>query len=287
MAIASAATNLNYLEDDTGINTRINIFKYQRPRPNAKMLKVPVSFMTLPLPVNMPSDHYSMNIGETDLGFLGNATGGASIRSGAGIDKLEASLKEKLQVSGYSGEVAGIAVGLLAAAPGVSDAVKGFAGAGALNVSGVAQVTAGLVKNPHTALLFNNVQLRTFTFQWRLSPRSEAQSRKLNGIINQLKRAMHPSFVGGGFALEYPNLFTVEFNNDKEGIVTVDYAFLQDFQINPTPSGQVYYRNGYPSIVEMSMTFKETRIKTTEDFADLDINTNLSSGSARAGGSGM
>jgi hypothetical protein len=35
------------------------------------------------------------------------------------------------------------------------------------------------------------------------------------------------------------------------------------------------------------MTFKETRIKTTEDFADLDINTNLSSGSARAGGSGM
>ena len=77
---------------------------------------------------------------------------------------------------------------------------------------------------------------------------------------------MHPSFVGGGFALEYPNLFTVEFNNDKEGIVTVDYAFLQDFQINPTPSGQVYYRNGYPSIVEIAMTFKETKIKTTEDF---------------------
>jgi len=284
MAIASAATNLNYLEDDTGINTRINIFKYQRPRPNAKMLRVPVSFMTLPLPVNMPSDHYSMNIGETDLGFLGNAT---DIKDGAGLGQLRESLKEKLNVSGVSGDVAALSIGLLAASPGITDALKGLAGAGALNVAGVAQATAGLVKNPHTALLFNNVQLRTFTFQWRLSPRSEAQSRNLNSIINMLKRAMHPSFVGGGFALEYPNLFTVEFNNDKEGIVTVDYAFLQDFQINPTPSGQVYYRNGYPSIVEMSMTFKETRIKTTEDFADLDINTNLSSGSARAGGSGM
>lgn len=263
MAVGLATTNLNYLEDDTGINTRINIFKYQRPRPNAKMLRVPISFMTLPLPVNMPSDHYSMNIGETDLGFLGNAT---DIKDGSSTAKLQASLKEKLQVSGYSGDVAAIAVGLLASAPLVSDAVKGLTGMGALNVSGVAQATAGIVKNPHTALLFNNVQLRTFTFQWKLSPRSEAQSKKLNGIINQLKRAMHPSFAGGGFALEYPNLFTVEFNNDKEGIVTVDYAFLQDFQINPTPSGQVYYRNGYPSIVEMSMTFKETRIKTTEDF---------------------
>ena len=96
MAIASAATNLNYLEDDTDINTRINIFKYQRPRPNAKMLMVPVSFMTLPLPVNMPSDHYSMNIGEQDLGFLGNAT---DIKDGAGLSKLKESLKEKLNVS--------------------------------------------------------------------------------------------------------------------------------------------------------------------------------------------
>jgi hypothetical protein len=274
MAVGLATTNLNYLEDDTGINTRINIFKYQRPRPNARMLRVPISFMTLPLPVNMPSDHYSMNIGETDLGFLGNAT---DIKDGSSKAKLEASLKEKLQVSGYSGEVAAMAVGMLAAAPAISDAVKGVFGMGGLNISGVAQATAGLVKNPHTALLFNNVQLRTFTFQWKLSPRSEAQSRNLNSIINMLKRAMHPSFVGGGFALEYPNLFTVEFNNDKEGIVTVDYAFLQDFQINPTPSGQVYYRNGYPSIVEMSMTFKETRIKTTEDF-------NINYGAGNVGG---
>jgi hypothetical protein len=257
---ALGSSNINYLEDDTGINTRLNIFKYQRPRPNAKMLRVPVSFMTLPLPVNMPSDYYSMSIGEENLGFLGNAT---DMQKTENVNKLIATTKEKLQVSGVSGDVAAIATAVLAASPGASDAIKAF-GAGA--ITNVAQVTAGLVKNPHTALLFNNVQLRTFTFQWKLSPRSEAQSKNLNRIINTLKRAMHPAFAGGGFALEYPNLFTVEFNNDKEGIVTVDYAFLQDFHINPTPNGQVFYRNGYPSIVEMSMTFKETRIKTTEDF---------------------
>jgi hypothetical protein len=256
---ALGSSSINYLEYDTGINTRINIFKYQRPRPNAKMLRVPIAFMTLPLPVNMPSDHYSMSIGEENLGFFGNAS---DIKNTESYKSLNETIKERLNVSGFSGDVAAIATALLAAVPAVSDASKAITP----GLVGAAQVTAGVVKNPHTALLFNNVQLRTFTFQWKLSPRSEAQSKNLNRIINTLKRAMHPAFLAGGFALDYPNLFTVEFNNDKEGIVTVDYAFLQDFQINPTPSGQVYYRNGYPSIIDISMTFKETRIKTTEDF---------------------
>jgi hypothetical protein len=77
---------------------------------------------------------------------------------------------------------------------------------------------------------------------------------------------MHPNLALEGFALDYPNLFTVEFENDKEGIIELGYSFCSDFRINPTPSGQVYYKNGYPSIVEMSMTLKEFQIKTAEDF---------------------
>ena len=91
MAVNLNARNINYLEDDTGINTRINIFKYQRPRPNAPLLKVPVNFLTLPLPVQMPDDHYSMDIGQADLGEVGNLTGG---KSGESLSQLENTLKE-------------------------------------------------------------------------------------------------------------------------------------------------------------------------------------------------
>jgi hypothetical protein len=281
MAVSLNAQSISYLEDDTGINTRINIYKYQRPRPGAKLLKVPVSFITLPLPVQMPDDHYSMQIGAENLGEIGNLTGG---QSGESLAQLRDTLKERLNVSGLGGDAAALGLAAIAASPAIADMAvgagilgkSGKAVLGGLVSSPLAKVAAenakanlGLARNPHTALLFNGVDLRQFTFTWRLSPRSQAQSQNLNKIINQIKRAMHPNLALGGFALDYPNLFTVEFNNDKEGIINLGYSFCQDFRINPTPSGHVYYKDGYPSIVEMSMTVKEFQIKTTEDFQDI------------------
>jgi hypothetical protein len=99
-----------------------------------------------------------------------------------------------------------------------------------------------------------------------MSPRSPAQSQNLNTLINVIKRVMHPNLALGGFALDFPNLVTIEFNNDKEGVLKVDYAFISAFSVDPTPHGQVFYREGYPAIVKMSMHVKEIRIKTTEDF---------------------
>jgi len=279
MALGAVPSQINYLEDDTGVNTRINIYKYQRPRPNAPLLKVPITYLTLPLPIAMPNDHYSMQIGATDLGEIGNLTGG---RSGESMGQLTDTLTERLGASSTAGGIAAaLGLGAVAAAPAIADMAvvmgllksnKGTTAAGLLGTSAAQQAqnnslaNLGLARNPHTALLFNGVDLRNFTFNWRFSPRSQAQSQKLNTIINTIKRAMHPNLTLGGFALDYPNLFTIEFNNDKEGIITLGMSFCQSLEVNPTPSGHVYYRNGYPSIIEMSMTVKEFQIKTAEDF---------------------
>jgi hypothetical protein len=276
---ALGSAYINYLEDDAGFKTRINIYKYQRPRPGAKLLVTPQVYLTLPLPMQMPEDHYSMQIGSTDLGIIGNMTGG---QSGESMGQLEETLKERLGTSGRAGTAAAaIGLAIVAAGPGIADlaglltALKGNTQAALASQLGQAALTQagknalanlGIVKNPHTALLFNGVDLRTFTFSWRLSPRSQEQSKNLDRIINTIKRAMHPNLTLNGFALDYPNLFTVEFENDKEGIVELGYSFCSDFRINPTPSGQVFYKNGYPSIVEMSMTLKEFQIKTSENF---------------------
>lgn len=282
MALGSFTQNINYLEDDTGICTRINIFKYQRPTPNAKLLKVPVSFLTLPLPVEMPTDEYSMNIRDTDLGISGLA---GNLQKGETLGQMNQTLSERLNMgSGGTGAAAAIGLALGAAAPSILDMAggigalmgnkKGLAVAAASSLAGdplkaisaTSTATLGMVKNPHTALLFNNVNLRTFTFHWKLSPRSAAQSAKIDSIINTIKRAMHPSLALGGFALDYPNLFTVEFNNNKEGILELGYSFCSDFKINPTPNGHVYYRGGYPAIYDITMTLKEFQIKTAENF---------------------
>ena len=85
-------------------------------------------------------------------------------------------------------------------------------------------------------------------------------------IIKFIKQKMHPSLGPGGFSLDYPDLVTASFNNDKEGIANIDYSFIADFHIDPTSQGHIYYKEGYPTFVDMQMTLKEIRIKTAEDF---------------------
>ena len=272
MAIFSAFT-YNYLEDDVGIHTRMSIFKYQRPRPDSKMLKQPLGTIILPYPDHIPPDHYSMDIRSQDLGLMGNLT---DIKQAESVASVLQTVKERLgNVNGSNvGAIAALGLGV---APIVSDALGNKLG---LTIAETAQATVGVVKNPHTALLFNNVNLRTFQIQWRLSPRSEAQSKRLNSIINTIKRAMHPNLAIGGFALDYPNLVRIDFNNDKEGITKIDYAFIKDFQIDGTPNGHVFYRDGYPSLINMTMTVEEVQIRTAEDFEEYG----LSSGSGNNNG---
>lgn len=261
MALLSNISNINYLEEDTGFNAKLNIFKYQRPRPGSNLLKQPVGFITLPLPTNLPNDQYSMQLGAPELGVLGGVTE-LDVNKGENLTKMTETIKERLNASGAAGTAGAGLVALLAAAPALSDAIglRGFPG------SEAAQSLAGITRNPHTALLFNNVNLRDFDFTWRLSPRSLDQSRKLDEIIRTLKRAMHPNLALGGFAFDYPNLFTLTLNNDKQGIVNVDFSFMESLSINPVASGHAYYRDGYPSIVDLSFRLREIKIKTAEDF---------------------
>jgi len=262
----------NYNEGDVSAKTFINIYRYQRPGPNAKLLKQPIGFVTLPLPDNLPQDEYSMNIGSADLNLGGALT---NIQQTNSLTSLKNTIRERLGAGeGLGGDVASIATGLLAMVPSSVDF--------GLNVLETAQATAGVVRNPHTALLFNNVNLRTFNFRWRISPRNDQQSRNLDGIIKLLKQVMHPSLAVYGFVLDYPNLVTMNLTNgDKEGFVKVDYAFISDLSVNPVPNGYVNYRDNYPSIVDLSMTVKEIRIKTAEDFGGGSMSVDAPGAAAR------
>jgi hypothetical protein len=265
MSIKKTKISINYLEDDTGTNTRITMYNYKRPRPNGKIVLNDYGFITLPLPVSMPNDEYSMNVGAVNLGLAGNAL---NFDVNKVPDEMTDTIAERIGLSGNSSKEAKRIVGglaaFLAASPGVSDLLSRKSGLPA--ISETAQALTGIVQNPHTALLFNGVNLRTFTFSWRLSPRSADQSRKLNSIINALKRAMHPDLIAFNFALDYPDLFRITFNNDKEGIVEVDYSFLRSMSVNPTPAGHAYYKEGYPAVIDLSLTFEEIAIKTSESF---------------------
>jgi len=148
----------------------------------------------------------------------------------------------------------------------------GAAALGALNTAEpYIGAFGGVVKNPKTVLLFNGMNLRTFSFIFRVSPRNAAESDLLNKYINRLRLDMHPTYnkTLNSFALDYPKLFTVGYDsklNSALGYPKVGPSFLTDFQVNASPNGVAFYKNGMPVVVDLMMTFAEIDMATRETY---------------------
>lgn len=253
-----------YNLDQVKYFTRIREFEYQRPNPQMARAKInPLTMLSLPLPTNMPGDSYNEIVREFDLGEIGTSTD--LIQKGF----TSTSFAEKA-IMGAAGVAAGAAA--FAAVSGSKTVIGDLVGlitggSTALNFAGA---FSGMTRNPHTAMIFDRMGIRHYNLSFLLAPRNDKQSFALNTILSHLRSKMHPSFMqGNAFVLNYPSMFTVEFAGfppNVMGIPKIDFSFLRNMSINASPQGQVYFKGGYPSLVEVSLEFVELEIKTRDYF---------------------
>lgn len=122
---------------------------------------------------------------------------------------------------------------------------------------------AGIVPNSNLQLLFKNVQLRTFTFAYKLSPRSEQEAKEVNMILRFFKQGMaaKKGAAGTTLYLKTPNVFKLEYktgNSPIKGINKFKICALQSFNVDYAPNQQwTAYEGGQPTSVIMTMGFKE------------------------------
>jgi hypothetical protein len=99
----------------------------------------------------------------------------------------------------------------------------------------------GLALNPNLELLFKGPTLRNFGFQYRFSPRSAAEGRRVKQIINFFKRSMAPKKEnGGGFFLTSPDVFELQYlhkNRPHESLNKFKTCALKTCQVNYAPDG--------------------------------------------------
>lgn len=258
------------------ICTYLNFYKYQRIRPAQATPNLSlVQTIRLPLPLSIP-ENYSVNTNQADLDILGN-----NIRDMMSAGK--ASL-ESVKLQGQAGsaileQIKDLGVKAAAVTPGISDT----------NLGKLAQVSSGVVRNPHTTAIFNGVNLRETTLSWKVSPRSAQESRAINSIITAVKTYMHPEISMGGFALDYPNLATVVLkgvngvgnkNPDVRSYMTyVRHSFIKNFQINNSGAGvPAFYKDGSPVEYEFSISFQEVNILTRNELTGRGISGNMPGG---------
>jgi hypothetical protein len=173
---------------------------------------------------------------------------GAFKEIGAGFDTLKTKLQTPELKSFISAYFAGQAVGA--------------------NIVGRA---TGMVINPNLELLFNGPNLRTFQFNFRLTPRSQVESEEIRRIIRAFKRNMAVSRSTSNLFLLSPRIFKLKYIYKNGGEHPYLNKFkpcaLSNFQVNYTPDGSyaTFDSTGSLTAYDLTMSFSEVMPIYAED----------------------
>ena len=190
----------------------------------------------------------------------------------------------------------------------ITDSVQKFARVGKVSLiksmikklgadpNAVTQNINGKIANPYTEQVFSGMNLRDFTFSWKLVPRNKAEQRSIERIIRYLRRAALPdtsetfgaggSFVdtlgGEGFGagatdrwLTVPNLFNLRWKQGGDGseissLPKIKKCICTSIDVNYTPDNVwATHLDGSnqpaPVAIQLSIGFGETEIIKSSD----------------------
>ena len=190
------------------------------------------AYICLPLPTQIPRDQLSVSYSVEDLGaFAGGYALGQEVS-----DRME---------DGGALSPAGAAAGTYV----LRTLLQGIA------PKGVATAFFGDVPNPFSATIFENVDPRTFTFDWVFQPKTQEESIKLREIINQLRYYALPK--PNDLILELPHEFNLAFQG-TEFLYAFSRCVLSNIEVSHAPNGfNVFTTIDAPQSVALSLTFKE------------------------------
>lgn len=137
----------------------------------------------------------------------------------------------------------------------------------------------GVAFNPATALAFENVNLRQFSFAFTLVPESEKESKDIRDIENFFRKYLYPEVQG--FISRYPPTFEIKFYDplaDDEIEESVYMPMIHDcyitgVEVQINPEGNSFHKasNGFaPTSTQMTLTFAEGRMLSRHDIYNED-----------------
>ena len=153
---------------------------------------------------------------------------------------------------------------------------------GNLTASQLLARQTGQVLNPNMELLFEGVNLRSFKFSFKLTPRSGKEATAVKKIIRKLKESMAPARDGTYF-LETPKIFELTYmkgSGEHPFLHKFKQCALTDMSVNYTGEG-IYatygdFTNpnaegvGTPVSMIMDLSFKELEPIYAGDYNDKD-----------------
>jgi len=236
---------------------------YDRESPTAPGLVAPSIKVWLPIPENFTINH-EVKYQERDTGILGDvlqsdAAQNAGYRGAGlgGIQNLGTEFSER--VSKMTGEEIANA----------TDEVTKRAAFAALNsadevLGGLAGRITGEIPNPHPTVFFKGLELRQFTWTWKLVPRSADEAATLKDIIIQMKKRILPEKAGS--FLKYPHVLQPSVKPNESVYGKFMKSAVKTFSVNYTAEGtSAFFVDGAPVAINLILTFQEMENMTAMD----------------------
>jgi len=244
----------------------------------------------LQMPANI-QDGNAVDYGESKMNTLMGAAAGAigSVINktgeavGEGLSNNPEGAKQSMaELSGDLKKTLGADSSLMDAAAQFTTAKATSAALGALgaNVSAADLLArqTGQIFNPNMELLFNGPTLRSFSFSFKMTPRSPEEAQECKNIIRSFKSNMAPktkntgSVGGSGVFLKTPNVFELQYKKggrEHPFLHRFKQCFLTNVSVNYTGEG-VYttYDDATPVSMQIDLSFKELEPIYDVDYDD-------------------
>ena len=133
--------------------------------------------------------------------------------------------------------------------------------------------TTGAIANPNMELLFDGPELRTFSFQFLLAPRSQEEAKTIIQILRFFKQGMAPIRTKSRLFLKSPHTFQLSYRNsrgqDHKYLNKFKECALANFGVNYTPNGNYStYEDGVMTAYQMTMTYRELNPIYNDDYGN-------------------
>ena len=140
-------------------------------------------------------------------------------------------------------------------------------------LKGFAHKAFGQATNPYMEVLFQNVELRTFSYNFTFSPRNKKETEDVQKIIKMFRFHMLPELKGANsrymtlpstFDIHYMYQWDVDKAKENNFYSKIATCVLKSVEVDYTPGGVKSFADGEPTQITMGLTFMETEMLTKQ-----------------------
>ena len=209
----------------------------------------------------------------TSAEYLGSEMGIVGLAAAGAVNFVKAMARNDFAAA--SNELMGSAKGIAmeAAKRMGSEFAGALAGVDPEAITGFANKAFGQATNPYMEVLFQNVDLRTFSYNFTFSPRNTAERDDVQKIIKMFRFHMLPELKGSNSRyMTLPSTFDIhymyQYGEDKAKenpfYSKIATCVLKNVEVDYTPGAVKSFKDGSPTQITMALSFQETEMLTKQ-----------------------